>query len=448
MQLKKKPAGKRASLAAATLGLLGAASAQAQDTVPTIPVDVPVDESAKKWEFDSGVLVYSESGGRVQAVEPVLQATRTFSGERALSGKLVVDSLTGASPNGATPASTPQTFSGPSGSGHSYTTPANQTPLDDSFKDTRVALSGDYLFPVSPNGKLGLGLNASSEFDFFSAGGNLRYSLDLNQHNTTLAAGLSYEADTIEPVGGTPTPLAVLPPPAEDEVEDEGGGAGGTASQSKGVTDFVAGLTQVLDPFSLVQFNYSLSTSSGYHTDPYKVLSVVGVDGEPLRYIYESRPDSRTKHAVFARYKRFLFASDVFDLSYRFMTDDWGVQSSTVDTLYRWNIGENRFVEPHLRWYTQTAADFYHVALDDGEETRVDYASADPRLGAFDGVTVGLKYGQTLRSGNQWSARLEYYQQQGKREGVPEQAAAGLEKFNLEPDLSAVMLTLGYRFKW
>lgn len=438
MQLKNK----RASLAAATLGLLGAATAQAQDNVvPTIPVDAPNDESSRKWQFDSGILVYSESGGRVQAVEPVLQGTRNLGGDRTVSGKLVIDTLTGASPNGATPASTPQTFSSPSG-GRTYTANANEAPLDDSFKDTRVALSGDYLFPLTQASKLGFGLNASNEFDFFSLGGNLRYSLDLNQHNTTLSAGLSYEADTISPVGGAPIPLGLVPPPGNAH-------ATSTEEDTKGVTDFVVGLTQVLNPVSLVQVNYSLSTSSGYHTDPYKILSVVDVNGEPLRYVYESRPDSRTKHALFTRYKRFMFASDVFDLSYRFMTDDWGIQSNTVETAYRWNFSENKYVKPHLRWYSQTAADFYHVAFDDGEETTVDYASADPRLGAFDGITLGLEYGQTLRSGNSWNARLDAYQQSGKKgEGVPDQAAAGLQKFDYEPDLSAVMFTVGYRFKW
>lgn len=448
MQLKRK-AGGRAALAAATLGLLGATAAPAQD-LPVIPVDdapLPI-EAGKNWDFDAGMLLYAEGGGRVQAAEPVLKATRSFDDGSAATVKFVLDTLTGASPNGATPASTPQTFSGPSGTGHTYTTPANETPLDDSFLDTRVALSGDYLFPVSQNGKLGLGLNASSEFDFFSAGGSLRYTLDLNQRNTTLSAGLSYEADTLSPVGGTPAPLSVLPP-APEPGEDGGGGAGiGAASQSKDVTDFVLGLTQVLDPVTVLQLNYSLSASTGYHTDPYKLLSVVGTDGEPLRYVFESRPDSRTKHALFARVKRFVFGRDVLDASYRYMTDDWGVQSSTLDTLFRWNFGAHDYVEPHLRWYTQTAADFYHAALDDGEEATVDFASADQRLGAFDGITAGLKYGHTLQGGSQWTARLEFYQQQGKREGVPDQAAAGLEKFRIEPDLTAVMFTVGYRFKW
>jgi len=456
LQLKQPAApAKRAGLAAATLGLLGAAVAPAPARAQ-LDLELPAEPSAKKWDFDTGMLVYSETGGRVQAAEPVVSATRSFSGERQLNFKVVVDTLTGASPNGATPASTPQTFTGPSGAG-GYTTPAGETPLDDSFKDTRVSVSAGYLFPVGPNGKLGYGLSGSKEFDFLSAGANARYSHDFFNGNTTLSAGLSYEADEIAPVGGAPEPLALMPEPVpgedgegeeEEEEEEEDEDEHGPPPKTKDVVDIVVGLTQVLDPDSLVQFNYSLSTSSGYHNDPYKVLSVVGADGEPLRYVYESRPAARNKHALFARYKHFLFARDVFDVSYRYMTDDWAVESSTIDTLYRWNFSSSNYLEPHLRWYTQTAAEFYRAALYEGEEETLAHASADPRLGAFSGYTVGLKYGHTMRSGNSWSARLEYYQQAGERAGIPAAAAAGLEKFDLEPDLSAVMFTAGYRFKW
>ena len=435
----RKTRARRAALSAATLGVLG--SAVAPPPATAVEFEPPSLSEGKKWSFDTGLLVYAESDGRVQLAEPVVAATYDLGAERALSFKLVLDTLTGASPNGATPASTVQTFSRPSGKGD-YTADPGELPLDDTFKDTRVALSAGYLFPVGENGKLDFGLNASNEFDFFSAGASTRYSHDFNQGNTTLSAGASFESDSIDPVGGVPDPMTQVTAPGA------GNPAGRASSESKTVMDVVVGLTQVLDPDSLVQVNYSLSTSSGYHTDPYKVLSVVGTDGEPLRYVYESRPDSRTKHALFARYKRFVFARDVVDTSFRFMTDDWGVQSNTLDTTYRWNFSDNKYLEPHLRWYTQTEADFYRVALDDGEETTLTEASADPRLGNFSGYTLGLKYGQTLKSGNSWSARLEYYQQAGKLAGVPDAAAAGLEKFDLEPDMSAVMFTVGYKFKW
>ena len=427
MQLNRK------RLTAATLSLLGITAAPAAPAQVAEPEPVPAP-TARNWFFDTAVLYYAEADGRVRAAEPVVLGTYDLGDDRLLTGKLVLDSLTGASPNGATPASTPQTFSRPSGNG-TYTIDPNELPLDDTFHDTRVAVSGGYQFPVGEDGKLDLGLNASKEYDFLSAGTSARYAHDFNQGNTTVSAGLSFESDSIKPVGGVPEPLAAP-------------GTKGGATESKSVVDVVVGLTQVLDPDSLVQLNYSLSTSSGYHTDPYKILSVVDVNGEPLRYVYESRPDSRTKHALFARYKRAVRARDVFDVSYRFMTDDWGIASSTIDTQYRWSYSETSYLEPHLRWYTQTEADFYHAAFDDGEETTVENASADPRLGAFDGYTFGLKYGHTLESGNSWSARAEYYQQTGKRAGIPDAAAAGLDKFALEPDMSAVMLTVGYRFKW
>ena len=57
------------------------------------------------------------------------------------------------------------------------------------------------------------------------------------------------------------------------------------------------------------QLNYSFSTSSGYLTDPYKLLSVVDpVSGEPVPgsgelalYRFESRPDERTKHSIYGQ---------------------------------------------------------------------------------------------------------------------------------------------------
>jgi len=425
----------RKTLTFATLGLLGAGVAP----VPAMAqVDPPPQESGKQWEFDSALLYYAEADGRVQAIEPVIHATYDFGDERVAGVKLVLDSLTGASPNGAAPASSAQTFTRPSGRG-TYTAAPGELPLDDSFKDTRVAVSGDYQRPVGQDGKLGFGLNASTEYDFLSAGASARYSRDFNQHNTTLSAGLGYESDQSKPVGGAPEPLSPVPPP---------GPRAYASSESRGVTDAIVGVTQVLDPHSFVQVNYSLSASSGYHTDPYKMLSVVGADGEPLRYVYESRPDSRTKHAVFARYKRFVLDRHVLDVSYRYLTDDWQVNSSTIDALYRWNFSDRNYLEPHLRWYSQREADFYRAALYDGEEATVEDASADPRLGAFTATTVGLKYGHTMANGHAWNVRLEYYRQTGDTAGVPAAAAAGLSKFDLEPDLTATMFSFGYRFKW
>ena len=122
-------------LNAAALALLGLSQASAAaDAVPG-------------WSFDTSTLVYSEADGRVQAAEPRVRATRTWDSGRSASLGLTLDTLTGASPNGATPSSAPQTFTTPSGNG-SYTIAAGETPLDDTFRDTRIALDASFSTPL------------------------------------------------------------------------------------------------------------------------------------------------------------------------------------------------------------------------------------------------------------------------------------------------------------
>jgi hypothetical protein len=414
---------KPTTLGAAALALLGVDSASAAQ--PGV------------WEFDTATLIYSEADGRVQAVEPKLRATRALDGERSISAAITVDALTGASPNGAAPADGPQTFTSASGA-NTYETPAAQTPLDDAFRDTRVAVDGSFTTPLG-NQALTTAVSVSKEYDYLSLGGSATVSRDFNRRNTTVTLGLGMAQDTIDAVGGAPAPLSAMAAPGNLRPEQ---------GETKQTYDVLFGVTQVLSPNSLMQLSYSLSQSDGYLNDPYKLLSVVDANGDPVRYAYEARPDSRTKHALFAQYKRFVFDRDVLDLSARFLMDDWGISSQTLDLTYRWNFTSSHYLEPHLRYYTQTEADFYRAALFDGEERQRTEASADPRLGRFDALTVGLKYGQTLRNGSEWNLRLEGYTQMGKASGIPDQAAAGLQRFDLDPTLDAIMLTAGYRFSW
>ena len=326
----------RRLLGAATLGLLGAAStAQAEPG---------------QWDVQAGSLYYAEGNGRVQAFEPSLAASLDLGDQRLLSGKLTLDTLTGASPNGATPSSRAQTFSGASGKGKTYTVPAYQLPLDPYFKDTRVAGNAAYQFRAGSDGTLGFGVDGSVESDFLSLGANTRYAHDFNDGNTTLSAGLGLELDAISPHGGFHAPLSSVPMSTgggREQADDEGGRGG---SKTKTVVDLRAGVTQVLDRTSFLQLNYSLSQSSGYQNDPYKFLSVVGRSGEPLDYVYEARPGSRTKHALFLRYKRFVFGRDIVDLSGRYMVDSWGITSQTAEASYRLYLGGDYFLEPHARY--------------------------------------------------------------------------------------------------
>lgn len=122
------------------------------------------------------------------------------------------------------------------------------------------------------------------------------------------------------------------------------------------------GVTQVINRNLLVQLNYSFSHSSGYLNDPYKLLSVVdGVTGDTIAieppdtmpgpdglFRFENRPAERTRHGLFTRMKYWL-GGNVLDLSYRYATDDWEIDSHTVDGRYRISLGDVRYLEPHVR---------------------------------------------------------------------------------------------------
>jgi hypothetical protein len=55
-----------------------------------------------------------------------------------------------------------------------------------------------------------------------------------------------------------------------------------------------------------------------------------------------------------------------------------------------------------------------------------------------------LKYGRRTEGGNEWSTRVEYYQQTGS---VPREQIIGNQATREQyPDLSAVIVQFGYRF--
>ncbi len=416
--------GVRLALAAATSVLLGGAQARGAG-----------------WKFDSEVLYYSETD-RVTAIEPVVSARWERGDGKALNLKLTVDSLTGASASGAAPSLRPQTYTTPSGH-DSYTVGAGETPLDPSFLDTRWALNLSWETPLSPLWRATLGANASTEYDYDAASVNAALARDFNQRNTTLSVGVSLGYDQISPVGGVPRPLASMTPEVPDDaaplnrLED---------SDSKSVYDLLFGLTQVIDRRSLVQINYSLGKSDGYLTDPYKLVSVIeatGPDqGEPRAELYESRPDTRAKQSLFLAYKREVRSSDVLDSSYRYHWDDWGVRSHTLDLRYRWDMGRAGYLQPHARYYTQAAADFYTRLLPAGAPLPA-HASADYRLGELTDWTLGIKYGRLLAHEREWNVKLELYRQDGRAPRGPPDTLAGLDFF---PAVEALMVQVGCNF--
>lgn len=424
------------TLAVAAMGVLGAAQpAMAERGAPD------------SWDFDVAGLYYAEDDDRVMAVEPAFSATRNFSEGEALNLKLILDTLTGASPNGATPSDQPQTFTTPSGNS-SYSVAPNEAPLDDTFKDTRVALSANWSAPINRDWAYSAGIYGSTEYDFFSlglSGGVTRY---LNQKNTELNFGLSLEQDSVDPVGGSPIGLAVMPQqgdPNREATRDQ-------SQDSKTIVDALFGVTQVINKNTVMQFNYGLGISDGYLNDPYKVLSVVDTNGDNVQaggnnvYLYDARPDSRVKHSFYWQTKQALDNGDVLDYSYRFMLDDWGVTSHTLEASYQWHFASSSYIEPFARYYMQGEADFYKRYVTEAEynsgSPSFKEASSDYRLGEMDAITVGAKYAWMVGGGDIANVRLAYYMQSNSGDSGP----GKLANQELYPDTNALIMSFGYSF--
>lgn len=425
-----------AALATATCSLLGSG----------IPAPVDAQEEPE-WDFNTSVLFYGEDEDRVQDLSIKAIARRMTVDNHFLSLGLTIDGLTGATPSGAIRQDVVQTITQPSGKA-TYTVPAGELPLDDSFRDTRVAFTLNWQQPFGQTSLIDVGASASIEYDYIHVGLNGKIARDFNKRNTTVSVGLAVGHDQWDPEGGAPTPLT--------PVADIGNVSNRTGKDDKDIIDVIFGVSQVVSRNLLVQANYSYSYSKGYLNDPYKILSVVdgttgdtipripsvGLGGPSHEYLFEGRPDERSKHSIYTQAKYYL-SGKVLDVSYRYMTDDWDIKSHTIDLHVRWPLSADKYLEPHLRFYTQTEAEFYRFSIVDGAPLPA-YASADYRLGDFDAITVGVKYGWKTRNENDMSVRVEWYQQSGT---VPAEQIignqAGRDNF---PDLNAVILQFSYRF--
>ncbi|MFV2056422.1 MAG: DUF3570 domain-containing protein [Thiohalomonadales bacterium] len=411
MQLKNKPKKIRKALAIATTAMLADTSGI-----------VNAETADKEWQIDSALLYYGEKD-RVTAVEPVISLRKEIDDEEFFGVRFVFDGLTGSSPNGAIKQPFPQTFSTESGNG-TYTTPANETPLDPNFRDSRGALNLSWEKPMNETSKGIYSVNFSKEIDYTSFGLAATFSWDTNQRLRTWTAGIAYNLENTNPFGGVPKALSPVPiPGGKKKLISE--------NENKNVADILLGLTQVLSRTTLMQFNISFGIDNGYLTDPYKILTQLNSSGNlgSPRYRYESRPDSRTRQALYWKTIHSL-GKDVFDFSYRYYWDDWGISSHTADGKYRFELGGGHYLQAHLRYYLQDKANFYNYNLIQGN-TPI-YASADYRLADLSTTTVGLKYGLEITRFTEFNIRLEKMVQQSENDDAP---------FD---DVDAIIFQLGY----
>jgi hypothetical protein len=374
-----------------------------------VPAAAHADPAAPSWQLEASTLGYGEKT-RAKVVEPAVRLTRLFTSGATLSGQLVFDVITGASPTGARPAGGVQTITTPSGG--TQVVQAGTLPLT-SFHDRRWAYDLDWGQPVGTLFKAATNAHYSIEKDYESRGVSEKFSLDTNHHLLTWSLGAGYNRDAVFPVGGIPLGLS------------PGGAMMDETRDAKYVTSFMAGLARVMSRRWVMALDATSATERGYLTEPYKIVSILDpVTQAPVDHLTEQRPETRLRNSVLAS-SIYHLTTDVMYLTYRYYWDDWKVQSHTLDFRYRTELGGESFLQPHLRYYTQTAAKFFTLGLIQGDPLP-DFASSDQRLSQFQSVTLGLTYGFKMpgRAG-EWTLRGEYIRQFGHLNVAPAESEGG-----------------------
>lgn len=290
-----------------------------------------------------------------------VQATATnvvlpINSEWSFSGSQITDSISGASP-------------------------AYHTLALTGMRDFRRALDASVTH-YSPHGTLTVGGSHSVERDYFSRGISILGTQSTEDKNTTWTAGIGVNHDQINP---------------SNQI---------VANETKNGADLILGVTQVVSINDIVQFNLGYYTGKGYFSDPYKV--------------YDERPRNRQHETVQARWNHhFSEMSATSRVAYRYYTDNWGVRSHTVDGEWVQSLTASWSVTPSIRFYTQTAANFYVPAdpssypFAPNPPENAIYYSEDQRLSAFGGLTLGMKVSNQINLDTKIDVKFEQYGQKG-----------------------------------
>ncbi len=312
-------------------------------------------EGALSYKFQT----WQEETDRVRVDSHYGLAEQSLPAEAKLKLTGVIDTITGATPTGQLP-----------------TTAGGDAPLT-SIDDRRKAWQAEISKPFGAV-SLSLSYANSRESDYVSDGWSINTLTELNKKNTSLLLGVAGTNDEVRVFFQTPW-------------------------ERKRSYDLIAGVTQLIDPNTSVTFNLSYGRGTGYLSDPYKVIEKLIDVGEGLsllRTFGENRPDEREKWIGYASINRALpQLNAALEGSYRLYGDSFGIGSHTVTLEWFQKLCSDRlFLRPFVRWYQQTAADFYRLTLTGTDITPTErphpqgpFYSADYRLSKMSTLTSGLK---------------------------------------------------------
>jgi len=332
---------------------------------------------------------YDEDSGRTTIFSPQVEIAYDYGVDYAFDLSFGVDSISGASPTFYDAAS------GASASSRGSTTQENVVWGDVPYDDVRKFASLSVTKRLPSRDEVTMGLSYSGESDYYSGevSGEYLHYLDSSK-NQSVTIGAAYQKNQ------------VLVPCYEGNSECD---AESGASQKFDIDVFNAevGFTQIIDKNSLAKISFFAGKEDGFLSNPY--MNVVRYyDTSPI-IEGERKPDTRTSYGLTLSYARALGENVTVLGDYRYYSDDWDIDSHTINTEINYDPSETWGFNAGFRYYTQTAAKFYSGKKDYFTDQK--YASSDRRMSAFDAFTYKVNTEYRLRKDTKLNVGVTYYDQ-------------------------------------
>ena len=337
-------------------------------------------------------MYYDEENGRTTVSTPVFELNKDFGTDYTLNVTFTHDTVSGASPTWYD-----------SGSGASSVIPDGVLNPDDlvygylPYDDKRNALGMHLTTRFDSRDELSIGGNYSNEKDYISRELSAEYLHYLDSSkNRSLSFGFSYQNNDVTAYCETNGWLC----------DTYSGASARETTEKLEVYNLQLGITQILDATSLVKLSAFTILEDGYLSNPYMNVVRNYNTGNPL-LTPERKPDSRNAYGITASYAKAVTNTLTFNGSYRFYDDDWEILSHTFNGEIYVEQSQKVTLGFGLRYYTQSAAKFYHAAKEYFTDEK--YASSDRRMGSYDAMNyhAGFTYGvsDTLIV----NANIDYY---------------------------------------
>jgi hypothetical protein len=293
-----------------------------------------------------GYEFYQEDNDRMAIQTHTIYFEQKLADSLITKGELNYDGITGSTPRGVL-----------DGNGNVKTT---------SCRDLRRSENIEFDWRLA-NHTLSPGFAHSQEDDYQSYGVSVGDAVDFNEKNTTLQYGVSQNFDEVR---------------QSDDV----------TWLKKYATEGIISLSQLLSPKTIFDVAVTFGNDSGDLTDPYRQAGYTPT-GFPFSVaVPERRPSHRNKEILFTSITQYFDSLNAsLEASYRFYHDSYGVYANTIQVTWHQWLGKQFIVEPFIRGYEQSAADFYAVAFTAPYSANPDgFHSSDYRLSKFFSFDSGL----------------------------------------------------------